>query len=50
MALIFKMDLVWWINFFVQYALPVFGFIIVTCIIVLIISTISERRSKLYEK
>lgn len=50
MALIFKMDFVWWIDIFIGYMLPVFGFIIATCIVVLIISTISERRSKLYER
>lgn len=50
MELMFKMDLVWWIDFFVGYMLPVFGFIIAACVIVLVISAIAERRNKLYER
>ena len=50
MELIFKMDFVWWIDIFVGYVLPVFGVIISTCLTVLFISFMSERRRVSYER
>ena len=48
--LIFKMDLVWWIDFFIQYVLPVAGFIVSMCLVKLMNLTISDRRDELYER
>lgn len=48
--LIFKMDLAWWIDFFIQYVLPVVGFIAAMCLVKLMNLTISDRRDELYER
>lgn len=48
MALIFKMDLVWWIDIFIQFVLPVLAFVIAILSLILAISTF--RRGKRYEK
>lgn len=40
MALIFKMDLVWWIDIFVQYVLPVLALIIFILGAILIVDVV----------
>lgn len=48
MALIFKMDLVWWIDIFIQFVLPALAFVVAILSLVLAIDTF--RRCKRYEK
>lgn len=48
MALIFKMDLVWWIDIFIQFVLPALAFVIAILSLILAIDTL--RRGKRYEK
>ena len=50
MKLIFEMDFVWWIDFFIGYMLPVFGFIMAICVATLMNLSISDRRDELYER
>ena len=50
MKLIFEMDFVWWIDFFIGYMLPVFGFIMTIFVATLMNLSISDRRDELYER
>lgn len=51
MALIFKMDLVWWIDIFIQYVLPALAFVIAIWFLILVILVIGTfRRGKRYER
>lgn len=41
MVLIFKMDLVWWIDIFIRYVLPVLALIILILGVILIVDVVS---------
>ena len=41
MALIFKMDLVWWIDIFIRYVLPVLALIILILGIIVVVAVVN---------
>lgn len=41
MALIFKMDLVWWIDIFIRYVLPALGLIILILGIIIVVAVVN---------